>query len=321
MRTITRNRCFLLFASLAVFGLSASAQAGAITPWSGASASVHSQDQTKTDAGASASVDTSGYGTIPFQNGTYPGQVYALWVRESASAQATGQANGLLQLNASSDTGNPGSNPSLYQYPHVTASASWAGDSVHLEALDGTALPDHIQLDFRITYRPLNYALQTWHDRPELTFVANGTTATMYGDVGADLSNPHAGLSLDSFTHVHIGNSYGQGVEAAFHLDLPINANGVSSPFSVSLLADVANRLVPNEGVASYLKDVNLSLSDITLPDGTPLTDAGYGVTFASGMAWPQPNAVPEPASIAVWAGLAMAAGWWRFGKKRRLGK
>jgi hypothetical protein len=57
-----------------------------------------------------------------------------------------------------------------------------------------------------------------------------------------------------------------------------------------------------------------VSMLDLTLPDGTPLHEAGYSVAFDSGLAWPQP--VPEPAPIALLgAGMALA-GWMRWRKR-----
>lgn len=62
-----------------------------------------------------------------------------------------------------------------------------------------------------------------------------------------------------------------------------------------------------------------LSLVDLTLPDGTSLSDAGYTATFESGLALPRP--VPEPAAIACWLALATAAaGWLQSARGRRSG-
>jgi hypothetical protein len=58
---------------------------------------------------------------------------------------------------------------------------------------------------------------------------------------------------------------------------------------------------------SSYNSSISLSLTGVTLPDGTPLTAAGYGVSFASGMALPE-QPVPEPATFVVWGLLAVAA-------------
>jgi hypothetical protein len=67
--------------------------------------------------------------------------------------------------------------------------------------------------------------------------------------------------------------------------------------------------MLSNETIATS-HDITISLLAVTLPDGTPLDEAGYSVAFDSGLSWG--TSVPEPGSVAIWtvvvAGLGIAA-------------
>jgi hypothetical protein len=95
--------------------------------------------------------------------------------------------------------------------------------------------------------------------------------------------------------------------------DLLLDEHGVSDPLNFALTSRPTNYFVSNHGF-QVTHDATLSLLDLTLPDGTPLHEAGYSVTFDSGLAWPQP--VPEPAPIAL-LGAGMALAGWRRWRKR----
>jgi hypothetical protein len=283
--------------------------------------------QSQTDEGTSAAVEASATGTIQYESGGYaghtnPGHIYSRDVQGSASAQATGHPAELLRLDAHYYAPSPGTRPINFQTLPVAASASWTGDSVQLQASQGADLPPEIRLNFGLSYEAQSHIGGIRLDyNPSFTIQYNETTVTLDGTTAAAWENqpyhPMSPIALDNLTM----SSSSWLVTGAFHIDLPIHTNGVSDPFSLSLSTDVGEGLTSNEFLQNSLSDLVLSLKDVTLPDGTSLTDAGYGVSFASGMEWPQPHAVPEPASVAMWAGLALAAGWWRFGKKRRLRK
>lgn len=105
-------------------------------------------------------------------------------------------------------------------------------------------------------------------------------------------------------------NGDGINVKGTVSFDLLLDEEGVSDPLNLSLSTSPHVWIMSNFGYTTQLA-ATLSLLDLTLPDGTPLHEAGYSVTFDSGLAWPQP--VPEPAPIALLgAGMALA-GWKRW--------
>jgi len=92
------------------------------------------------------------------------------------------------------------------------------------------------------------------------------------------------------------------------NITLALHPNGVSDPFSLSVSSiGSSSPLVDALSTSSYSSSISLSLTGVTLPDGTPLSAAGYSASFASGMALPE-QPVPEPATVVVWGLLAAAA-------------
>jgi hypothetical protein len=93
-----------------------------------------------------------------------------------------------------------------------------------------------------------------------------------------------------------------------FNIALALHPNGVSDPFSLSVSSIGSPTAGLDQGTMplGYSSAISLSLTGVTLPDGTPLSAGGYGASFASGMPLPE-QPVPEPQSIALW-GLLVAA-------------
>lgn len=91
-----------------------------------------------------------------------------------------------------------------------------------------------------------------------------------------------------------------------FHIDLSLSQSGTSDPFQLALSSFPGTALISN---VSYESDqsAHLSLTGVTLPDGTSLASAGYGVSFASGLL-SDPSQVPEPTSLACWALAGLGA-------------
>lgn len=96
-------------------------------------------------------------------------------------------------------------------------------------------------------------------------------------------------------------------------LDLPVDANGWTSSFDLSLKSTLAGTASTDGAVRMVPGTFSLSLDDITMPDGTSVVDAGHVVTFESGLAWATP--VPEPGSLVLAASMALGA----FGLRKRL--
>src|SRR5690606_13276662 len=71
-------------------------------------------------------------------------------------------------------------------------------------------------------------------------------------------------------------------------VDLSVGLDGTSEPFALLLESDPTIPIYSNMG-RSVNSTFTLSLLDVTLPDGALLTEAGYDVTFASGMPSPEP--------------------------------
>lgn len=92
-----------------------------------------------------------------------------------------------------------------------------------------------------------------------------------------------------------------------FDVKLALHPDGVSDPFSLTVTS--GQSVQPNWWTSSVnsVNSISLSLTGVTLPDGTPLSAVGYGVSFASGMILPE-QPVPEPATYVVWGLLTLAA-------------
>ncbi|MDB5349667.1 MAG: hypothetical protein JWN86_914 [Planctomycetota bacterium] len=310
------------------------ARADAITPWSGASATaqvfVPAADATTqtgpTASAASSKTQDARYYNFGRSSSDDPNKpIYTVPVKGSADAQATGRADGLLHLDASYSTGNPGSSPAILSPLPVAASASWSGDRALVVAPPGVVQPHELRLNFSVTFYGI---AKTPGPTNGLTITANGNSASIDlpgpststyvypygfnpGSLGFDSKSSHG---LYSVFRGPVAN------EATFHVDLPVSAKGFSDPFSVGISSAGLWGLTNNDNLFFDLNDVTLSLTSITTKDGTLLSDLGDTVTFASGMLAPGAQAmpVPEPSSaVVIVAGIA-AVGWFRSGRRRR---
>jgi hypothetical protein len=286
--------------------LANSCRADAINSWQGASASVDAGGKQATDAGATASASTGGTYTLSSAWGAYwNGGPYPLSIpiNSGGSASASGNPDNLLTASTYLKYGPTGvlSAPIVGPDNPIQATASWNNDSLIVHAPPGTSLPDSVQLQFKVDVLPGLPGAGGENGSLSIGINGNNTQLTGFGFLGAGLpgGGEVGGVKLqpiDSELHHQTGT---------FNIALALHPNGVSDPFSLSVSSIGSPAANLNTfGALSYASSISLSLTGVTLPDGTPLTAAGYGGSFASGMALP----VPEPATFVVWGLLAVAA-------------
>lgn len=292
--------------------LANSCRADAINSWQGASASVDAGGKQATDAGATASASTGGSYSLSSWWAGAPSQPVSFSIESGGSASASGNPDNLLTATTSLNMPGEGRLGPIVGTVHpLQATASWNGDSLIVHAPPGASLPDSVQLQFKVDLSPAlaGYGIYfgSGSGAPYLSIGINGKTTNLtpvnqlgsgLGGVVGDLG----GVKLqppDSPSYHQTGT---------FNIALALHPNGVSDPFSLSVSSSFGSSLYNGyEYGWRSGSSISLSLTGVTLPDGTPLTAAGYGGAFASGMALPE-QSVPEPATFVVWGLLAVAA-------------
>jgi hypothetical protein len=284
---------------IAVIKLSNSCRADAMNSWQGASAIVDANGKQATDAGATAAASTYGSYTASSAGGW--GQPLTIGISGSGSANASGNPDNLLTAGAYLTLGATGrlTAPLSPTYP-ISATASWNNDAVIVNAPPGASLPNSVQLQFKVDLLPDSSVQASGLSTAMVK--ANGQTFYLDGggySGGIQLQPPlpwpgtNAGVDQD-----HTGT---------FDIKLALHPNGVSDPFSLSVSVSRATEWSTMYSVFDSGDKLSLSLTGVTLPDGTPLTAAGYGVSFASGLTLPE-QPVPEPATFVLWGLLAAGA-------------
>jgi hypothetical protein len=289
------------------------ARGDAIQPWAGASASATVFDRTTSQVGPTASTGGSGTRTVHYEGSPSfnPTRYFDITVNGSASAGATGRADDLLDVSGHYNAGSPGTlGYARPVVPPVSATASWNGDRVIVAAPLGGSMPDSVRLQFALTFQaPPAYPEAIWQ-YGSMRLDANGQAISIqpsgvyaYGGGPAPMSG-----NFDTLKLLPTSNSSPYDYIGTFHIDLPLSGSGTSDPFQLALSS------LPNTGLYSnggYYADqsARLALTGVTLPDGTSLATAGYGVSFASGLLG-GPSPVPEPTSLACWALTALGACW-----------
>lgn len=304
----------------------ATARADAMKPWAGASASVthdvstggYGSPQASTSSGPTATASYEWADKVVTQS-RYNDHGYLVGGSLSGSADAQGTSSELLRVKSLGGMGNPGSIYGSASAGILVSTAGWKEDAVLLTPPAAGALPDTIRLNFTMGFtadEEPNYYYESHYAGMQLT--ANDKTidikkATRQEYFGVPGTPGYKASDFDSLTDrqsVLVDNRYVNLKVGTFHIDLPVNASGVSDPFSLSLKATTNLYAESNSGASSALLGT-LSLDSVTLPDGTLLADKGYGVAFASGMtgltSQVSPQPVPEPASVAMWAVVAAA--------------
>ncbi|MCA1686522.1 MAG: hypothetical protein LC745_11225, partial [Planctomycetia bacterium] len=172
----------------------------------------------------------------------------------------------------------------------------------------GSNLPDAVRLNFTLTFsvpRSIPYAGLTVND--------NGTQlGYSYSDpvlyLGPGIrSDPSNGAVVDSTAVSFDPGRNLVTLKDTFHLDLPLDRSGLSSPFNLGLHLSPFMGMTSNGSTRYSDLAANLALTGLTLTDGTPLAPTGDSVAFASGLA--SANPVPEPASLLAWGLIAATSG------------
>jgi hypothetical protein len=297
----------LLFALLSA----AIVRGDAIQPWTGASASVTVFDRTSSQTGSSASASVTGTATVHYEGSPVfnPTQYFDITVNGSASASAPGRADDLLDVSSHYSAGDPGTlGHGSSGVPPVSATASWSGDQVTVTPPTSGTMPDSVRLQFALTFQaPPSYPEALWQFG-SMRVDANGQSITI-NPVGSGYNNggpaPMSG-NFDSLKLLPSSNLSPYEYVGTFHIDVPLSPSGTSAPLQLALSSLPNTGLYSNGGFYSD-QSAQLALTGVTLPDGTSLAAAGYGVSFASGLL-EQPRPVPEPASLACWALSALGA-------------
>src|SRR5208283_2921186 len=185
------------------------------------------------------------------------------------SASASGNPDNLLTASATLNMGETGvlRAPISHSYS-PEATASWNNDAVIVHAPPGVSLPNSARLQFKVDLLPdaqrqegaMNVAVLQINGHM-IVVDWNGST-----DLKFHPTLPYPGTG---------GGSDQQHYTATFNINLALHPDGVSDPFSLSL--QTGRSIQPNTMFNWYSGDsVSLSLTGVTLPDGTPLTAAGY---------------------------------------------
>ncbi|HEX8200545.1 MAG TPA: hypothetical protein VF590_08655 [Isosphaeraceae bacterium] len=302
-------------------GLEARSHADAIHPWAGAGAEVQVFNQWNTQSGTVAALAAQGQKDVAYIPDLAPERTWPVYGR--ARAEATGRPEALLRVDGSYSASTYGSFRGSSEGTTVRASATWTGDAVHVQVPEGANPPEsirvHVALDFLRSSSSFGSMSLRLNDRTFAARAWGGEYEGVYDllhfyelEPGSGFPQPietaHLPEGFDSLVFPGPADSRG-GVtgRATFHLDLPVNASGDSAPFSLGLESNLSLGIQSNANIFAEHRDFTVSLTDVTLPDGTPLASRGYAVSFASGLPWPA--AVPEPASLAGWGLVAALAG------------
>lgn len=281
--------------------LGASCRTAVLNSWQGASASVDASGNQASYSGATAAANTGGDYSASSIGAS--GQPLTIGIGSAGSASASGNAYNLLTASTSLSMGETGvlTAPINPSYP-IGSTASWNNDALIVQATAGTALPSTVQLQFKVDLSP---DAQTQYDNGSRVSVGVNGQVQYITPYGYGAPSTIQLQPTQQFPGTATWPQFHQ--TGAFDITLALHPNGVSDPFSLSVSS--GQSVQPNWWTLSIYSEssISLSLTGVTLPDGTPLTAAGYGVSFASGLTLPvQP--VPEPGAFVVW-GLLAAVG------------
>jgi hypothetical protein len=285
-----QRQCVVWFTVLALLTCKP-AFADPIFKGTGATAWVNALDQSNQQTGSTpASLSTSANVSYTHFSTLAPDQA-PVSVTVSASSTPTAGAAYLLDIRSLATS------PVSYDVvgashpgPLVQATANWGNVAATVQGPPGSTLPGSIRLEFQVDYTSPGQAVGEFGAASGHFVDVNPGPAILLGPVGTPIE---AGEQP-----VH---QLADGMlSGTFHLDLPLSGAGVSKQFSVSISSSYW--ALPLDPALGKGDQVGLALKSVTLPDGTPLEQKGYSVTFDSGL--PDPVPVPEPAAWAVWGSI-----------------
>jgi hypothetical protein len=298
--------------------------AAPLNTWEGAKAEVYASGDQESNQGPVAEAEASGETQILYTspNVNYQPDAYSVKAKSSAKAEALGTPDALLRVNIEHHVDNPGTRPTMSHSdvsPSASAEASWTGDRIHIERNDKGTLPDSVRLG--VTLKLDN----VWGSNSLYDSIRGGSVDLKLGDRSIHLNdsnflsrpepqNPDVSSWLlkqgfDSATKVPNTNT----IQAQTFVDLPIDDQGWSKAIDLSLKSTALMSLMSNQPIDVKHTDFTLALNNLSLSDGTPISDAGYSATFDSGFSFSRlgtPNTVPEPTSLAAWFAVVGSAGW-----------
>ncbi|WZO98348.1 hypothetical protein EP7_005409 [Isosphaeraceae bacterium EP7] len=263
------------------------ASGAAISTWSGASATAGAT----TETGATASASDAWSRKVEYRGAYDYGSIGGRFVNASgkASAAAGGSPDNLLSVDTHAYAENPGTIEGTSVHGGAaTASARWSGDFLTISPPQGMAIPDSVQLHFGIEFNRQSDQGNFWNE-----YFRFGPATVVANEKTFNLRDYWRDTELPRFDSAGPDSPVGR-----FHIDLPVNAAGLSAPFSLSLEAS-SFAVAHSNDRGDVDHRLRLSLLGVTLADGTSLGSLGYQVSFASGLSSPEP--VPEPASVAIW--------------------
>jgi hypothetical protein len=242
--------------------------------------------------------------TVTYTRSGYPIVSGSIVGTEEGTALATPGQAALLQLSTSfnSSSPNPGQIVGAVQPISVSADAYWNNVAAIVSGQNGQAPPSSIRIEFRINYQSPSlidqYGLTPYYS-PTLPQMGQALAVN-----GGSMTLTEAGASLQPGEPVVQAQPDGS-LTGTFHLDLPLSATGKSQLFSLALSSDLEMLQIMTHWTSNLKDTMSLSIAGIYLPDGTPISAAGYNVTLDSGEI---PPVVPTPEPATAIASCLLAA-------------
>lgn len=297
---LKRVACFLSALYLVVPDV----KGDAIQPWGGATAEVSSWHEGPiSEQGLNSSVGKSDSRSVSYM-GFHSGPYKSSWSMNN-SANVYDSKSKMIGVQDYTNTSIGGTMNSGLQYEWVQnkpyAKATWTNDSIHIQPLNGQALPDHIKVQFEVNMdlSADGFMIDTrrgLYGTIELG-INEKTQEFGYWDFLKSDSNPTVVQFFDGGVKSNGRGMTTENVTGVVSLDLAVNSNGWTDPFSLSL------KSVPGESFYSntpnsLTKGITIGIKDVTTLDGKSLESEGFSISYASDQ--PLPTPVPEPSSWVV---------------------
>lgn len=308
---LKRVACFLSALYLVVPDV----KGDAIQPWGGATAEVSSWHEGPiTEQGLNSSVgtyDSRKVRYMPNGGNYFPHDDYSgtfLTSKSSGSyANVYNSKSKMIGVRDTTSTSVGGSFGGVKEYEQVPyesySKATWTNDSIHIQPLNGQDLPDHVKVEFEVnldlpTYLRMSNAEGGLYGKIDLNINDKTKTFDAFDfttdDPDSSIAKFFDGGIISSDTTKYATSQKGTGLVS---LDLAVNPNGWTDPFSLSLTSYPGETFHHN---SSYhlTKEITIGIKDVTTLDGKSLESEGFSISYASDQ--PLPTPVPEPSSWVV---------------------